>query len=75
MRASPGTPLVAPCNTVGEDEGDGVVEADVDDARADGRRRCKPDYLPGQRKNAAATDLVHHQGILVDGWPPTRGED
>jgi hypothetical protein len=43
MWASPGTSLATPCGTVGEDEGVGVVEADVDDARADGRWRRKPD--------------------------------
>jgi hypothetical protein len=44
MRASPGTPLAAPCNTVREDEGADVLKADVDDARADKRWRRKPDH-------------------------------
>jgi hypothetical protein len=37
MWVPPGTSLVVPCNTVGEDEGASGLEADVDDMQADGR--------------------------------------
>jgi hypothetical protein len=40
-----------------------------------GRWRHKPDRYPKKRKDAAATDLVHHRGTLVEGWPRARGED
>jgi hypothetical protein len=75
MLVSPSTPLATPCSTVGEDEGVGVVKADVDNARTDGRWKCKPDHRPKKREVATATDLVHHRGTLVEGWPPAWGED
>jgi hypothetical protein len=77
MRASPGTPLAEPCSTVREYEGAGVVEADVDDAWADRRwaMETQTRSLTEKWKDVAATDLVHHRGTLVEGWPRARGQD
>lgn len=44
MWVSPSMPLAAPYNTVGEEEGTGVVKVNVDDARVDGRWRRELDH-------------------------------
>jgi hypothetical protein len=42
---------------------------------SDGDGDANPISNREKQKNAAALDLLHHRGTLVEGWPPARRED